>query len=114
MTNLHAAEEPSGEPADFATQTGWLLTRLMHRSGHSQQGRAVKRVDCPYPGGRVVIPPTGFPLWDINVVALPSTVLGAVMPRHVDLAVCRQGPMIPRVDVFADRLVVTYGALVAT
>ncbi|WP_375457306.1 carbon-nitrogen hydrolase family protein [uncultured Methylobacterium sp.] len=71
------------------------------------------RVDCPYPGGSVVIPPTGFPLWDINVVAPRSTVLGAVMPRHVDLAVCRQKLMIPKVDMFANRLVGTYGALVA-
>ena len=27
------------------------------------------RVDSPYPGGSVVIPPGGFPLWDINIVA---------------------------------------------
>lgn len=72
------------------------------------------RVDCPYPGGSVVIPPTGFPMWDINIAAPRSLTLGAVMPKHVDLAVCRQKMMIPKVDMFSNRMPSTYAPLVAT
>ena len=71
------------------------------------------RVDSPYPGGSVVIPPTGFPLWDINVAAPRVLKLGAVMPKHIDLAVCRQKLMIPKVDMFANRLVETYAPIIA-
>ncbi|MDA0241562.1 MAG: carbon-nitrogen hydrolase family protein [Proteobacteria bacterium] len=71
------------------------------------------RTDCPYPGGSLVIPPTGFPLWDINQAAPRSMAPGAVMPSHIDLAVCRQKKMIPKVDMFANRLVETYDAIVA-
>lgn len=71
------------------------------------------RLDCPYPGGSLVIPPTGFPLWDINVVAPRSFAFGAVMPKHIDLAVCRQKQMIPKVDMFANRLIDTYGPITA-
>ncbi len=71
------------------------------------------RIDCAYPGGSVVIPPNGFPLWDINVVAPRVLKLGAVMPKHIDLAVCRQKLMIPKVDMFANRLVGTYTPIIA-
>jgi predicted amidohydrolase len=71
------------------------------------------RVDSPYPGGSVVIPPNGFPLWDINIVAPRIIKLGAVMPKHIDLAVCRQKLMIPKVDMFANRLVETYAPIIA-
>jgi predicted amidohydrolase len=71
------------------------------------------RVDSPYPGGSVVIPPNGFPLWEINVVAPCVLKLGAVMPKHIDLAVCRQKLMIPKVDMFANRLVETYAPIIA-
>jgi len=71
------------------------------------------RTDSPYPGGSVVIPPNGFPLWDINVVAPRVLRNGAVMPKHIDLAVCRQKLMIPKVDMFANRLVETYSAIIA-
>lgn len=71
------------------------------------------RLDCPYPGGSLVVPPTGFPLWDINVVAPRTMAMGAVMPSFIDLAVCRQKQMIPKVDMFANRLTATYDALVA-
>jgi predicted amidohydrolase len=70
------------------------------------------RLDCPYPGGSVVIPPTGFPLWDINQAAPRSFAVGAVMPMFIDLAVCRQKQMIPKVDMFANRLTRTYAPLV--
>jgi predicted amidohydrolase len=71
------------------------------------------RVDSPYPGGSVVIPPNGFPLWEINVVAPRVVKLGAVMPKHIDLAVCRQKLMIPKVDMFANRLTETYAPIIA-
>ena len=71
------------------------------------------RVDSPYPGGSVVIPPNGFPLWEINVVAPRVVKLGAVMPKHIDLALCRQKLMIPKVDMFANRLVETYAPIIA-
>ena len=71
------------------------------------------RVDCAYPGGSLVIPPTGFPMWDINIAAPRVAKLGAVMPKHIDLAVCRQKLMIPKVDMFANRLVETYASIVA-
>ena len=34
------------------------------------------RVDCPYPGGSLIIPPTGFPHWDINIVAPRTMAMG--------------------------------------
>jgi predicted amidohydrolase len=71
------------------------------------------RVDCAYPGGSMVVPPTGFPLWDLGIVAPRVTKLGAVMPKHIDLAVCRQKLMIPKVDMFANRIVETYRPIVA-
>jgi len=71
------------------------------------------RVDSPYPGGSLVIPPTGFPMWDINIAAPRVLKLGAVMPKHIDLAICRQKQMIPKVDMFANRLVDTYSPIVA-
>ncbi len=72
------------------------------------------RVDGPDPGGSLVIPPTGFPHWDIDAVAPRNLTMGAVMPAFVDLAVCRQKQMIPKVDMFANRLTATYEPLVAT
>lgn len=69
------------------------------------------RVDCPSPGGSFVIPPTGFPLSDVNVVAPRSLRMGVVMPMYVNLAACRQKEIIPKVDVFANRLVETYGPI---
>lgn len=70
------------------------------------------RLDSPYPGGSLVVPPTGFSLWDINQAAPRSLAMGAVMPMFIDLAVCRQKQMIPKVDMFANRLTQTYSALV--
>lgn len=71
------------------------------------------RVDSPYPGGSMVVPPTGFPDWDINKMVPRSLRMGAVMPKHIDLAVCRQKQMIPKVDMFRNRLTETYGPIVA-
>ncbi len=58
------------------------------------------------------LPAGGFPLWDLDQIAPANRVLGAVLPAFVDLAVTRQKQMIPKVDVFANRLPDTYGPLV--
>ncbi len=69
------------------------------------------RTDCPYPGGSLVIGPTGFPMSDLDVAAPPVTRHGAVMPGFVNLALARQKSMIPGVDMLRNRLVETYGPL---
>jgi predicted amidohydrolase len=72
------------------------------------------RLDCPYPGGSVVVPPGGFPQWDVNAMAPRTMAMGAVMPAFLDLAVTRQKQMIPKVHMFRNRLTATYGPLTAT
>ena len=71
------------------------------------------RTDCPYPGGSLVIPPNGFPHWDLNVISPPVLRHGAVMPAFANLALARQKKMIPKVDMLRNRLVKTYGPLTA-
>ncbi len=70
------------------------------------------RYDAPYPGGSVVIPPNGFPHWDINGVAPANRIPGAVMPMYANLALSRQKRMIPKVDMVRNRLISTYQYLV--
>ena len=70
------------------------------------------RLDCPDPGGSLVIPPSGFRDWDLDRIAAPNRQMGAVFPAFVDLAVTRQKQMIPKVDLFANRIVAAYGSLV--
>ena len=72
------------------------------------------RSDAPYPGGSFVIPPDGFPLWDVEQSAPPMRRWGAVMPRYANIALARQKRMIPGVDMVRNRLVNTYGVLTAT
>ncbi|MBK7659140.1 MAG: carbon-nitrogen hydrolase family protein [Betaproteobacteria bacterium] len=72
------------------------------------------RNDSPYPGGSFVIPPNGFPHWDVNVSAPPVGRVGAVMPTFAHLALSREKLMIPKVDMLRNRLVQTYAPLVAT
>lgn len=69
------------------------------------------RTDAPYPGGSVVIPPSGIPVWDIDQVAPPVTRHGAVVPTHANLALSRQKLMIPKVDMLRNRLVATYAPI---
>lgn len=70
------------------------------------------RTDCPYPGGSFVVPPNGFPHWDVNRSAPATYRQGAVMPCFVNLAMARQKKMIPKVDMVRNRLVGTYAPLV--
>lgn len=72
------------------------------------------RTDCPCPGGSLVIPPNGFPHWDLDAAAPAVMRHGAVMPAFVNLALARQKKMIPKVDMLRNRLVDTYGPLTAT
>ncbi len=69
------------------------------------------RTDAPCPGGSLVIGPTGYPLWDLDVVSPPVTRHGAVFPAFVNLALARQKSMIPGVDMLRNRLVETYQPL---
>lgn len=71
------------------------------------------RVDSPLPGGSFVIPPNGFPQWDVDVAAPRGTRWGAVMPAYANLALARQKRMIPGVDMLRNRLVQTYDVLTA-
>ena len=70
------------------------------------------RTDCPYPGGSLVIPPNGFPQWDLDIAAPRSLRHGAVMPAFMNLALARQKSMIPKVDMLRNRLIHTYQPLV--
>lgn len=72
------------------------------------------RSDSPYPGGSLIIPPNGFPHWDINVSAPPALRHGAVMPAFMHHALAREKMMIPKVDMVRNRLVHTYGPLIAS
>lgn len=69
------------------------------------------RTDAPSPGGSFVVPPAGFPHWDVNVNAAPNTRWGAVMPVFAELAIARQKCMEPGVDMLRNRLPHTYGVL---
>lgn len=69
------------------------------------------RVDAPYPGGSFIVPPNGFPNWDVERAAAPSPRWGAVMPAYANLAFARQKRMIPGVDMVRNRLVDTYEVL---
>ncbi|PLZ00645.1 carbon-nitrogen hydrolase family protein [Burkholderia sp. WAC0059] len=71
------------------------------------------RADAPYPGGSFVIPPSGFPTWDVDQAAAPVSRWGAVMPAYANLALARQKRMIPGVDMVRNRLVETYTVLTA-
>lgn len=63
------------------------------------------RTDCPYPGGSFVVPPNGFPMWDVNVASPRIVRHGAVMPAFAHLALARQKKMIPKVDMLRNRLI---------
>lgn len=69
------------------------------------------RADAPCPGGSFVIPPNGFPHWDVNVNAPPTTRWGAVMPVFAELALARQKCMEPGVDMLRNRLSHSYSVL---
>lgn len=70
------------------------------------------RSDCPYPGGSLLVGPTGFPQWDIDVASPRTLRHGAVMPGFMNLALARQKSMIPKVDMLRNRLTETYGPIV--
>ena len=70
------------------------------------------RTDSPYPGGSFVIPPNGFPHWDVNMVAPAVLRWGAVQPSYASRAFTLQKQMIPKVDMVRNRLTSTYQPLV--
>jgi predicted amidohydrolase len=71
------------------------------------------RSDSPYPGGSLIIPPNGFPHWDVNVSAPPTLRHGAVMPSFMHHAMSREKMMIPKVDMVRNRLVATYAPMLS-
>lgn len=70
------------------------------------------RTDSPHPGGSLVIPPTGFTHWDLDIAAPRTLRHGAVMPGFMNLALARQKSMIPKVDMLRNRLIATYQPIV--
>jgi predicted amidohydrolase len=74
---------------------------------------AANRTDSPYPGGSFVVPPNGFPQWDLDVAAPAVTRHGAVMPGFMNLALSRQKFMIPKVNMLRNRIVSSYGPITA-
>lgn len=71
------------------------------------------RVDAPFPGGSVAIPPAQFPVWDIDAVTPYYTDMHKVLFGYFDLTSARQKQLIGKVDMFANRLTESYGVLVA-
>ncbi|MEO0853346.1 MAG: carbon-nitrogen hydrolase family protein, partial [Cyanobacteria bacterium J06648_11] len=69
---------------------------------------SANRTDAPFPGGSFVVPPSGFPDWNLDRVAPPITRWGAVMPTYANLCLSRQKRLIPKVDMVRNRLVNTY------
>jgi predicted amidohydrolase len=72
------------------------------------------RVDAPFPGGSAAIPPSQFPVWDIDVVTPYYTDMHKVLFGYFDLTSARQKRLIGKVDMFANRLVETYDILVSS
>lgn len=72
---------------------------------------AANRTDTPFIGGSLVVPPNGFPLWQLDLVAPTNRRHGAVMPAFAHLALSRQKFMIPKVNMLRNRLTETYGPI---
>ncbi len=73
---------------------------------------AANRTDTPFIGGSLVVPPNGFPLWQMDLVAPVNRRHGAVMPAFAHLALSRQKFMIPKVNMLRNRLTETYGVII--
>ncbi|WP_413741163.1 carbon-nitrogen hydrolase family protein [Sodalis sp. RH15] len=69
------------------------------------------RCDAPAPGGSFIIPPAGFPSWDIDALLPPNPRWGAVTPLYANRALTRQKEMIPGVNMLRNRLTDSYGIL---
>ena len=69
------------------------------------------RTDSPYPGGSFVVPPNGFPHWDVNLISPVNTRWGAVLPAYASRAFTHQKEMIPNVDMVRNRIINTYGPI---
>jgi predicted amidohydrolase len=64
-------------------------------------------------GAEVIVDMANFFAMDQADMWGPARSYDAVMPKHIDLAVCRQKLMIPKVDMFANRLTETYAPIIA-
>lgn len=72
------------------------------------------RIDTPYPGGSLALPPGQLASWDIEAVTPYYTDMHKVLFGYFDLTSCRQKKIIGKVDVFANRLTATYAPLTRT
>lgn len=70
------------------------------------------RIDAPFAGGSLVMPPAQLPTWDVDAVLPDYRQMDRVLFAFIDLAAARQKQLIGKVDVFANRLTETYGPLV--
>ncbi|MDO9420058.1 MAG: carbon-nitrogen hydrolase family protein [Herminiimonas sp.] len=75
---------------------------------------AANRSDCPYPGGSFIVPPNGFPQWNLDLAAPATGRHGAVMPGFMNLALSRQKFMIPKVNMLRNRIVSSYEPITST
>ncbi|MNK39160.1 (R)-stereoselective amidase [compost metagenome] len=74
---------------------------------------AANRSDAPYPGGSFIVPPNGFPQWNLDIAAPATNRHGAVMPGFMNLALSRQKFMIPKVNMLRNRIVASYTPITA-
>ncbi|WP_413729969.1 carbon-nitrogen hydrolase family protein [Sodalis sp. RH22] len=70
------------------------------------------RTDSPFPGGSLVIPPTGFTNWNLSFLIPPDIRWGAVTPLYAHRALTRQKEMIPGVDMVRNRQTGSYSVLI--
>lgn len=75
---------------------------------------AANRSDAPFPGGSFIVPPNGFPQWNLDVAAPATNRHGAVMPGFMNLALSRQKFMIPKVNMLRNRIVASYTPITTT
>lgn len=70
------------------------------------------RTDAGFPGGSLIVDPTGFPSPDIQRTVPPDDRHGAVIPRYAQRSLTRVKEIIPGVHVLANRRTEHYGTLI--
>lgn len=74
---------------------------------------AANRSDAGSPGGSLIVPPTGLPGWDVDEQLPPSVRHGHLAAGYLNLAMAQEKTIIPKVDVFQNRIPAHYPHLVA-
>ena len=84
------------------------------RSADNRVGLVMaNRVDAPFPGGSMVLPPMQLAVWDVDAVNPNYRDMGKVVFGFIDVTSARQKNLIGKVDMFKNRLTNTYGPIVA-